>query len=368
MLQDIDKEELKTKLADLAVELTKGVEGPRLDTYLQLLGKWIHADNGFGESNEFLELCNSAKRMALKRVWGRERDLKSDILDYFNVTNCYADITTISRDLTIVTKQEKQRLRTLLWRLVNEDKILENAGRGKYRLIKDCSFVDWANASTDPIDLWLPFELSSPHFSILNPGDIVLFMGSPNSGKTAATLSIAKENRRKWDVYYFSTEISAASFNRRLKKFKDSDIKPNEIKFSDDFNDFADIIQPGHGKLNIIDYLEVYDNFYEIGNILNKIHKKLDGAVCVANIQKDPNKEFGLGGNFSQMKPVLSVSLDRENVATITKCKEFNNERIENPYRKVFYYKIVEGCKLIRRTPSVGWVRKNENGGQHGFA
>ena len=128
-------------------------------------------------------------------------------------------------------------------------------------LIKDCEFTDWSEASTEPVNLWLPFELSSPDFSVLTPGDIVLIMGSPNSGKTAATLSIAKENRNNWNVFYFSTEISAASFNRRIKKFKDASIEPSEIKFSDDFSSFTDVIQPGVGNLNIIDYLEVYKDF-----------------------------------------------------------------------------------------------------------
>ena len=106
--------------------------------------------------------------------------------------------------------------------------------------------------------------------------------------------------------------------------------------------------------------------FYDIGGILNDIHKKLDGANAIINIQKDPGKEFGLGGNFSQMKPMLSVSLNPGNIATITKLKEWN-ERVENPNRKIYRYKLIDGCKFTRATPSVGWTTKQQGGIEHGI-
>ena len=126
MTEDIEK--ILTDLADLAVELAKGVEAAKA-IYI-FCNHWENGfilNNGFGESKSFLTSCESRhKRMALKKVWGRERDLKSEVLDYFNVTNCNANITDICRDLTIVTKQEKSRLRMILSRLVNDDKVLEN--------------------------------------------------------------------------------------------------------------------------------------------------------------------------------------------------------------------------------------------------
>ena len=361
-----DIEKIRTDMADLAVELVNGVEGPRLSYYLQILGKERHNNNGWHETSEFLELCESAKRMALNKVWGRDRDLKSEVLEYFNVTSCDASITELCQHLTIVTKKEKGRLRTILSRLVSPENVLENRGRGHYHLVKEASFIDWTTAETSPVSLWLPFELSSPDFSVLTPGDMVIIMGTPNAGKTAATMSIAKENRRNYRVYYFSTEITPSSFNRRMRKFKDcSTDQMKEIRFSNDFSDFADVIQPGEGVLNIIDYLDIYKDFAEIGARLSAIHSKLKGAIAVVNIQKDPNKEVGIGGFFNQMKPMLSISLDPGNIATITKCKEWN-PNIPNPNRKVYHYKLIDGCKFTRATPSVGWVNKSES--QHGLA
>lgn len=365
-----DIEKIRTEMADLAVELTNGIEGPRLSYYLQVLGKDRFSDNGWHETSEFLEVCESAKRMALQKVWGRNRDLKSEVLDYFNVTTCDVNVTTLCQHMTIVTKQEKTRLRQVLSRLVNDDKVLINDKRGFYRLKKKIEFKDWTKAVSKPVSLFLPCELSSPGFSVLTPGDIVLFMGSPNSGKTAALLETAKENRKNWNVYYFSSEITAASFNDRLSKFKDCSVdQMSKIKFNDEMeagDDFSDIIIPGEGNLNIIDYLEVYEKMWEIGGMIDRIHKKLKGAMCVCAIQKDPTKEVGYGGTFTQMKPMLSVSLDYGYIATITKMKQWN-KKIQNPNHKIYRFKLDDACQFRRATPSVGWTTKQAGGVDHGI-
>ena len=169
-------------------------------------------------------------------------------------------------------------------------------------------------------------------------------------------------------MYIISVQkITAAGFNRRMSKFGDCTVEQlNEIKFSDDFGEISDVIQPGKGNLNIIDYLEQYDKFYNIGEKIRGIHKKLKGAMCIINIQKDPGKEYGIGGNFTQMKPMLSVALDYPNIATITKMKEWN-PNIPNPNRKIYHYKLIDGCRFTRKTPSVGWQHKNESVSKHGM-
>lgn len=360
-----DIEKIRTELTDLAVELSKGIEGPRLSLYLQWIGKERYSSDGWHETAEFIELCESAKRMALKKVWGRTRDLKAVVEDYLDFAQHDVSVFEISRDLNITTKEEKGRLRTILCRLC-DDKIIENTGRGLYHKVKESKFVDWISTVSEPVKLWLPFELSSPDFSVLTHGDIVLFMGSPNTGKTAVSMAIAKENRHKYNVYYFSTEISAEQFRRRMSKFADCSIEQmSEINFATEFGSFADAIVPGRGNLNIIDYIEVYDNFWEIGTILAKIHSKLDGAMAICNVQKDPKKEYGIGGNFSQWKPMLTVALDPGNIATIRKLKEWACK--DNPNYKVFNYKLIDGCRFTRKIPSIGWVSREKGGYEHGI-
>ena len=50
------------------------------------------------------------------------------------------------------------------------------------------------------------------------------------------------------------------------------------------------------GNINIIDFLEISENFYEIGGRLREIHDKLKGAVAVVALQKNAGTQTGLGG------------------------------------------------------------------------
>jgi len=361
-----DIEKLRTQIADLGVELTRGVEGPRLSIFLQILGKAFYTDNGFGETKEFLELVESSKRMALNKVWGRRGDLKQEVLDYFCDIDCDKTMAQLCHDMTIVTKEEKTRLRKVLSRLV-KDGVLENTGRGMYKKPQDCQPCDWVNTEVEYCSLWLPFEMSSPDFTMINPGNIICYMGDPDSGKSAIGMNIAKENRRNYNVHYFSSELRASDFKMRMSKFVDCSVKQmEEITFYPEINDYAAAIRPGKGNLNIIDYVELHEKFYAVSKIFDDIHKKLDGAICVALLQKDPAKEYGTGGYFNQQKPVVSVSLSKGNIACITKQKGWN-PKIQNPKYKIYRYKLIDGCRFTRATPSVGWVNRNETEVQHGI-
>jgi len=52
--------------------------------------------------------------------------------------------------------------------------------------------------------------------------------------------------------------------------------------------------QGGQGQIDIIDFLEIHENFYEIGGRLAEIHKKLKGAVAVIALQKNKGVDTGL--------------------------------------------------------------------------
>ncbi|MEJ2727451.1 MAG: hypothetical protein P8185_02885, partial [Deltaproteobacteria bacterium] len=111
----------------------------------------------------------------------------------------------------------------------------------------------------------------------------------------------------------------------------------------------------GPDNLNLIDYIELHDNFYLISKILSQLHDKLDGALLIAAIQKDPKSLYGRGGSFTQEKPVLSLTLD-QGVATISKCKEWR-EGCENPNKMQYRFKISDGCRLKK---DQGWHRPIE--------
>ena len=132
-----------------------------------------------------------------------------------------------------------------------------------------------------------------------------------------------------------------------MSKFED--VSPDmlqDIKFYMRGHNFNDVVKTGEKDLNIIDYMEMHDNFFMVSKYLDDIYRKLNGkGVAVIAIQKDPYKEYGRGGAFNQEKPILSIAIDRGGIATINKFKgEF---RGENPTGKQYKFKIINGSKLI---------------------
>ena len=199
----------------------------------------------------------------------------------------------------------------------------------------------------------MPFELNE--MIQIPPGSIVLFAGSQDAGKTAIMMNIAKENRDKWNVHYFSSEMNKEVFKTRMRHFPDvSTGQLKNIRFYARSNHFDDVIRTGDGDLNIIDYLEIHDQFYLISQYMAKIHDKLKKAIAVVSLQKDPKALYGRGGSFSQEKPILSVSIDKGE-ATISKFKGQWNDC--NPSGMKYRFKILDGCRLIRKQ---GWHRPIE--------
>jgi len=243
-------------------------------------------------------------------------------------------------------------MRVILSRLVDEGLIVRNGDKaGWYRIVdSDCEPEDWQNASTDTVKLWLPFELD--RIAMIPPGGLICIAGEPNAGKTAILLNIAKENRSGWNVHYFSSEMGKGAFKRRVSKFPDITPDQFNVKFYPRSGNFSDVIKKGEGNVNIIDYLEIYQDFYLVSKHLADIYKKLDGAVAVVALQKNPGQDDGRGGSFTREKPVLSLAVS-PGKAKITKLKEWR-EDIANPNQMEFYFNLVDGCRLIK---SQGWHR-----------
>jgi hypothetical protein len=226
---------------------------------------------------------------------------------------------------------------------------------GVYRKIQsDCEPQDWQNASDAAVDLWLPFGLDN--IAVIPPGAIILVAGEPNAGKTAFLLNIARENMRKFNTHYFSSEMSKGAFKRRAEKFPDITANQWDVKFYERTDNFVDVIKGGVGNLNIIDFLEIYENFYLVSKHLADIYKKLKGAIAVVALQKNPGQDDGRGGTFTREKPILSIALS-PGKAKITKLKEWNEAVTENPNRMEYYFKLVDGCRFIK---TQGWHRPIE--------
>lgn len=224
---------------------------------------------------------------------------------------------------------------------------LERVGkkRGWYRKREmDCDELDLINADESPVDLWLPLRLSD--YVQIHPGNIIIIAGAPNSGKTAFMLNVVKENMRKdWDVHYFTSEMEAGELRLRLKKFPDLTLDMWNFKPYRRGGDFADVIKPGTNSLNIIDFLEVHDEFYIIAKRLKEIHDRLRGGIAVVGLQKNPGVDVGLGGWRSMEVTRLALSLDHGK-CKITKAKNWVDPT-KNPNGWQMDFKLVDGCQII---------------------
>jgi hypothetical protein len=177
----------------------------------------------------------------------------------------------------------------------------------------------------------------------------VLIAGSPNVGKTAFMLNVVKLNAAgELPIKFFSSEMGKEDLLDRINLFKDFP-KLSKMKFVERSSRFHDVLDPD--GLNVIDFLEISNNFYEVGGLMTQIRDKLKSGMAVIAIQKNKNKEEAVGGHFAMEKPRLVVTLDREdmgvagfqNVARITKAKGRLNMKV-NPVGQELIYSLHRGC------------------------
>jgi len=236
--------------------------------------------------------------------------------------------------------------------------ILERVGkkRGWYRLIESsCEELNFIDADDEPADLWLPLRLSE--YVQIHYGNLIVIAGAPNSGKTAMMLNIVKENMLKdWNVHYFTSEMEAGELKLRLKKFPDIALDRWNFSAYRRGGDFQDVIKPGKNSLNIVDFLEVHDEFYIIARRLKEIHDKLKGGIAVVGLQKNPGQDTGLGGWRSMEVTRLAIALDWSR-CKITKAKNWVDPE-KNPNNWVINFKLVDGCRIIPGRE--GWQRETK--------
>ena len=214
--------------------------------------------------------------------------------------------------------------------------------------------LDFKKAEVKPVDIWLPFNLSD--LVEIHPGNIIIFSGIPNSGKSAMFYNIIYENQEKgWDIHLFNSESGAGELKKRLNKFPHRAIEDWNFKAWQRSGRFADVIKQGENSLNVIDFLEVHDEFYIVGKRIKEIHDRLNGAIAIIGLQKNPGRDTGLGGYRMLEVTRLAVALESGTVKII-KAKNFKRPDI-NPNGLSKDFNIIDGYQIIDRH---GWYRQKD--------
>lgn len=247
-------------------------------------------------------------------------------------------------DLVVQTAPDKKRVRSELSRLAKKGIIERGAKNGQYRKIdNDLNEMDFLNAQDEQCNIFMPFGLHK--IVKIMPGNIIVIAGQSNAGKTAFLMNIIRDNMREWGVHYFNSEMGSSELRLRLKLF-DHPIDSWEFKAYERSDNFHDVIRTGPGMLNIIDFIEIHDEFWKIGGMIREIHKRLDGAVAIIAIQKNKGETLGRGGAMSIEKARLYLSLS-PGTCKIAKAKNFIKPDF-NPNGRSYDFKLVNGCNFVQ--------------------
>ncbi len=325
----------------------------------------MSGENAFKVLNIIAKNCNppfpekevpEKVRSAIDRVERKKRNLTQEIREWIETSSGTFAGHELDIELQSGTKRDKETRRKALLRLLDEG-LIERVGerQGYYRRVENqVEEIDWRSASTEALDILWPFQIEK--MVKLHPGSLVVIAGEVEAGKTSVMLNLVKMNmNRDYEIYYASSEFGGEELKERLSGFEDMTLDDWNFHFFNRADEFQDVIKPD--AINIIDYLEISDNFYQVGGKLKAIHDKLGKGIAVVALQKDPKAAQGRGGSFSLEKPRLYLNImDNYPAGQLVQIRKAKNwvDKSRNPNRMERGFKIYAGCIL---TATGDWYR-----------
>ena len=288
-------------------------------------------------------------KSALDRAERRERNITAEIKEWLESQTGHFRVTDYHIESQSVTKQEKHAANVAFSRLC-EQGIIERYGErsGTYRKVEsDVQIIDWKNADDTEYPLELPLNIHQ--LVKLYPGNICILAGASNTGKTSFMLETIRLNQRKYPVTYLNSEMAAPELKLRLKLFQEiCPLDKWNFKAIERSTNFADVVDPD--GFNVIDFMEIYDEFWKIGGWIRDIHIKLKKGIAIIALQKKTTtkkstQDFGRGGELTLEKPRLYLAMDRGKIK-IVKAKIWRNHE-RNPNGLIRDFKIVSGWKFL---------------------
>jgi hypothetical protein len=167
-------------------------------------------------------------------------------------------------------------------------------------------------------------------------------MAARDFGTLAAPTGSGKTVMARHKVLYFSSEMGAEELRLRLEKFQDP-MSSWRFDARERASNFADAVDPT--SINIIDYFELTDNFYQVGGEIKKIFDRLTTGVAIIAIQKKEGQDLGRGGAFTLEKARLYLSMNPGELKVL-KGKNWAKPGC-NPNNRRFEFKLIDGCKFI---------------------
>lgn len=251
----------------------------------------------------------------------------------------------LDRDLGITSTVDKNNRRKKMLRLKESGIIEQHAKIQKqFRFInKSLNFINYKTVSTvNPLPIKFPLKIE--RLVNLFPNNLVVAAGSTNAGKTAFLLNVVYLNHKTFPmpIYYFCSEMGDVELRERLEQFPGMTIEEWNFKAIDRATDFEDVIVPD--SLNLVDYLEMTDDLFQVNTHLTAITKKLGNGVAIVAIQKKIDAKWGRGAEFSAEKSKLYLTMDAGKI-TITKGKSWA-DKTKDPNGLTAKFTIKGGCSF----------------------
>jgi len=252
----------------------------------------------------------------------------------------------VCKDLQAVSREARQLVSIKLNNEVKGGR-LQKLNRYYRFIVSTFKELDWLNASDEPVlDISWPYGIEdNTHFGFdgtcqISPGDIIVNAGVTNTGKTTFALNFLWANMDRYPCILMGNEYTPAKFKQTANRMSQwispirEDGKP-KFRLVERHTAWQDIIEPD--SINIVDWINLNDNFYQIGSIIEQIKTKLRNGICLITIQKDASKEFGTGAGFGTHLASLYITMDF-NRLTVKKCKAHSGI---DPNNKSYGFNIV---------------------------
>lgn len=309
-----------------------------------------------GEKIKYTEPDSSYISGLLTNLEHQSLSIQKSVEDWVKIQDGTFTLSQCCKSLALTGPKDRHSVTVALSRL--KGKLIEKQGNrsGEYRVIvREHDEIDWRNAPNDEFPIELPLRIDQ--LTKIYPGNIIILAGASNTGKTSFMLETVRLNMNRHRTTYMNSEMGPNELRERIELF--GEILPQDkwnFTARERSSNFADIVDPD--GLNVIDYMEVYKDFFEIGDWIRDIHQKLNNGVAVIAIQKKSStkrerNDYGRGGELTLEKPRLYLAMDYGEVR-IVKAKAWRNkDNNPNGLRRTF--KLINGWKFL---PTSEWQKE----------
>lgn len=317
-----------------------------------------------GKAGDIQKIIESHQHMIAEieggaKFKGSGKNIAKRVREYCEATDGDIKATDVYKGVGLATKSGvgdifsfKKAVNKAMERLVKEG-VISRIKKGVYRLTESDAIpikLSTARAAGDEIPMRYPFGLE--RYFVTYSKTIVLISGEPDSGKTALLLNIAKDNMHLGPIYYWTSEMGGPELYSRVENFEDFDVTKwdEKVNFAERSEEFEDVVKLYPDAIHIIDNLELHDNFYLVGGMIDAIWRALGKGVVIIGLHKDKGKDYAQGGMASIKRPRLWLDLSpRKGGGNQMKVGKFKNwrDKLTNIKNMTFDYHLIRGCKIV---------------------